>query len=271
MIRIATSATALALLLAPAVAGAHRQWMVPSSTVLSGTDDWVTVDAAVSNELFYFDHQPMRLDAVKAWFPDGSEAKVENGTTGRYRSTFDVHLTQKGTYKIGSANQGIMGSFKVNGTEQRLPRGTRAADVAAAIPAGATDVQLSESAARNEIFVTSGAPTQAVFKPTGQGLELVPVTHPNDVVAGEAARFGFTIDGKPAAGLKLTVMQGGNRYDDSIKPMELTADAQGQVGFTLPKAGMYWLNATAQDANTSVPRATARRLSYVTVIEALQP
>ncbi len=28
--------------------------MMPSSTVLSGDDVWVTVDAAVSNDLFYF-------------------------------------------------------------------------------------------------------------------------------------------------------------------------------------------------------------------------
>ena len=35
---------------------AHRQWVLPSSTVLSAADPWVTVDAAVSNELFYFDH-----------------------------------------------------------------------------------------------------------------------------------------------------------------------------------------------------------------------
>jgi type IV secretory pathway VirJ component len=42
---------------------AHRGWIVPSATVLSGDGAWVTLDAAVSNELFYADHNPMRLDA----------------------------------------------------------------------------------------------------------------------------------------------------------------------------------------------------------------
>ena len=50
-------------------AEAHRQWMLPSSTVLSGQSSWVTVDAAVSNDLFYFEHQPLRLGNVKAWAP----------------------------------------------------------------------------------------------------------------------------------------------------------------------------------------------------------
>ncbi len=45
-------AGALAALMLPAAAQAHRQWMMPSSTTLSGSESWVTVDAAVSNDLF---------------------------------------------------------------------------------------------------------------------------------------------------------------------------------------------------------------------------
>ena len=50
----------LALLAAAAVtmlsasAQAHRTWLLPSATVLSGKAPWVTVDAAVSKDLFYF-------------------------------------------------------------------------------------------------------------------------------------------------------------------------------------------------------------------------
>ncbi|MEL0157283.1 DUF4198 domain-containing protein, partial [Sphingopyxis sp.] len=69
--RLLIAASAALALFAAAPAQAHRQWMLPSSTVLSGDDVWVTVDAAVSNDLFYFEHQPLRLDAAKAWAPDG--------------------------------------------------------------------------------------------------------------------------------------------------------------------------------------------------------
>ena len=64
-------------------------WLLPSATVFSGTDGWVTVDAAVSNDLFFFDHQPLRLDGMKVWQPDGSEGALQNGATGRYRSVFE--------------------------------------------------------------------------------------------------------------------------------------------------------------------------------------
>ena len=96
---------AVAMLLAgliAAPASAHRQWLHPSATVLSGDKAWVTVDAAVSNDLFYFEHMPLRLDNVKVWQPDGSEGKIQNGSTGRYRSVFDVELNQQGTWKIGT-------------------------------------------------------------------------------------------------------------------------------------------------------------------------
>lgn len=265
--KVLAGAAALALISLPSAVQAHRQWMLPSSTIVAGDDVWVTVDAAVSNDLFYFEHQPLRLDNIKAWAPDGSEVKIENGSTGRYRSTFDLHLTQKGTYRIANAGGGLMGSYKENGEEKRLPRGTTAATLASALPAGATDVKLSESWSRNEIFVTSGEPSE--IKASGKGLELVPITHPNDLVAGEEARFRFVIDGKPAAGLEVTVVPGGIRYRDQLNQMDLKTDAEGVVTMTLPEPGHYWLNVVASDKATSDPRATERRLNYVTTLEVL--
>ena len=76
-------AATFATLMTTSAAQAHRQWMLPSSTTLSGADSWVTVDAAVSNDLFYFEHMPMRTDAVAVTQPDGSAGKIENAATGK--------------------------------------------------------------------------------------------------------------------------------------------------------------------------------------------
>jgi uncharacterized GH25 family protein len=262
--------------LAAVPASAHRQWMMPSSTVVSGDDVWVTVDAAVSNDLFYFEHQPMRLDAMKAWAPDGTEAAIENKSTGRYRSTFDVRLTQRGTWRIGSATDMLMGSYELNGKTERLPRGTTAANLAERLPAGATNVKTAEANNRNEIFVTVGEPTTSLFKPTGKGIELAPVTHPNDLFSGEAATFQFLLDCKPAAGLPVTVIPGGIRYRDQLGQMDLTTDAEGKVAVTWPEPGMYWLNVTTpqveqEEGEGGAPPPLARRASYVTTLEVLAP
>lgn len=268
------AATVALAAMAVVPANAHRQWMMPSATVLSGDDVWVTVDAAVSNDLFYFEHQPLRLDTMKAWAPDGTEVQLENKATGRYRSTFDVHLTQKGTWRIASVADMLMGSYDLNGKTERLPRGTTAANLAERIPAGATNVKTAEANSRNEIFVTVGEPTTTLFKPTGKGIELVPVTHPNDLIAGEAATFQFLLDGKPAADLPVTVIPGGIRYRDQLGEIHLKTGADGKVEVTWPEAGMYWLNVTtpqAGEAAEGVPPPIARRASYVTTLEVLAP
>ncbi len=274
---VARLIAAAALVSVPAALSAHRMWMLPSGTVFSDTSGWVTVDAAVSNDLFFFDHQPLRLDGVKVWQPDGSEGVVQNGATGRYRSVFDVRLDKPGTWKIGTQMTAVMGSFKVDGVEKRLGRrgppqpGAPAPITVADIPANATDVKLAETSTRNEIFVTAGAPTTTVFRPTGKGLEFAPVTHPDELVAGETATFRFLVDGKPAPGLKVTIIPGGKRYRNDEGARELSTGADGVLSVTWPAAGMYWLNATLTDAKATTPRATERRMSYVTTLEVLTP
>ncbi|WP_267414398.1 DUF4198 domain-containing protein, partial [Sphingomonas sp. GC_Shp_4] len=141
----------------------------------------------------------------------------------------------------------------------------------AEIPAGATDLKLTETISRNAIFVTAGAPTQAVFKPSNKGLEMVPVTHPDELVSNEPARFRFLIDGKPAGALKVTVVPGGKRYRDSEGAQDLTTGADGVLTIRWPFAGMYWLNVTASDNHPSSPRATQRRMSYTSTLEVLAP
>jgi uncharacterized GH25 family protein len=291
----ALAATIAVGLASPALA--HRQWLLPSQTTFSSDDAWVTVDAAVSNDLFYFEHRPGSIANVKAWAPDGTEVPLENKGSGQYRNTFDVHLTKQGTYRIGSATDMVSGSYDLNGKTERLPRGTTSATLAQAIPAGATNVRTAENSNRNEIYVTVGEPTTTLFKPAGKGIELVPVTHPNDLVAGEAATFQFLLDGKPAADLAVTAIPGGIRYRNTLNQMDLRTGADGKVTITWPTPGMYWLNVTTprprgegegeggmggpggpgggagapggpQGAPAGPPQ---RRASYVTTLEVMAP
>lgn len=291
MTRFSTRLLAAAALVSlPVAVSAHRGWMVPSATVFSGTANYVTVDAASSNDLFFPDHRPSQLNAVKVWAPDGSEGKIENGATGAVRSTFDVKLDKPGTWKIGTMNAMVMGSFKLNGEERRVggrmggggpggpgmasPGGNapRTPPVSVAeIPADATDVKLTESISRNEIYVTADAPSATVFKPSGKGLEFEPVTHPDELVQGETASFRFLIDGKPASGLKVTVVPGGKRYRNDDGARDFTTGADGVAKIDWPAAGLYWINATATDDKPSEPKAQQRRMSYTTTVEVLLP
>jgi hypothetical protein len=139
------------------------------------------------------------------------------------------------------------------------------------IPPEATEIKLTEIVNRVETFVTQGEPTTTVFKPTGRGLELEPITHPNEAASGETSRFRLLIDGKPAAGLKVTVTPGGDRYREDSGTIELTTGADGVVAIKWPTAGMMWLGAAAADTHAAEPRAQTRRMSYAATIEVATP
>ncbi|WP_159981960.1 MULTISPECIES: DUF4198 domain-containing protein [unclassified Novosphingobium] len=282
---------------------AHRMWLLPSTTTLAGTNEYVTVDAAVSNDLFYPDHMPMDPAQVSVWAPDGSEGKLENASKGRYRGTFDVAINKPGTWKIGMNRSSIGGTFKVGTEEWRVggrgrPAGPPGAPGAggpgaggpgaggpggaggqpprmvatvADIPANATAIKLSESQTSYAIYVSSDAPTKGVLTPTGKGLEFDPITHPDALVSDEEAQFRFLIDGKPAAGVKVTVIPGGKKYREAEDAQELTTGADGVLRIKWPVAGMYWMSASAEDNKPSDKRAQTRRMSFTSTLEVVAP
>lgn len=263
---LCAAAALTAMLAAPIAAQAHRQWMLPSMTVLSGNDPWVTVDAAVSNDLFVFEHVPMRLDGLVITGPDGAAVAHQNAATGKYRSTFDVQLSKPGTYRIASVGDGVMASYKLAG-EQKRWRGT-VANLATAIPAGATDVRIVHSQRRIETFATVGEPTTEALTPTGKGLELAAVTHPNDLFAGETAQFRLLLDGQPAAGVEVTVIRGAGRYRDDPGEMKLTTAADGLLEINWEEPGMYWMEAEVRGGKSSIEGAE-RMAVYVGTLEVL--
>ena len=256
---------ALAALALPISAQAHRAWLAPTSTVLSGTDAWVGFDAGMSNGVFIPDHAAMNLAGLVITAPDGSIAQPENMVRAHYRSSFDLHLTQPGTWKVANVMSGVTATWKENGEEKRW-RG-QAAEFPAAIPAGATDVVATRTSNRIETFVTLGAPTDTVFDNPADGLVMIPVTHPNDLVADEPATFKLSIDGLPAAGVEVTVARGGTRYRDAPEEMTVTTGPDGAFTVTWPEPGMYWLNASVR--TPAQGETIAASAQYVAVMEVL--
>lgn len=245
-------------------AQAHRRWLLPTMTVFSGESATVSVDAAISNQLFVFEHHGMALDDLTVTGPDGQPVKPKILGAGDLRSVFDVPLAKQGTYRIAVVSQGLAGSYELGGQRQRW-WGSKA-DLAK-LPAGATDLRISDTVSRTETFVTLGVPNDTALKPNGHGLEMVPVTSPGDLAAGEPATIRFLLDGQPAAGLKVAFVQGGTRYRNADDAQELTTDARGEVVLTARAAGMYYLEAShAVEGKDGQP---GRRVSYSAVLEFL--
>ncbi len=238
---------------------AHRRWLLPSATVLSGEEETVSVDAASSNGLFYFEHRASGLDDLVVTDPEGATVEANIIGSGAYRSVFDVPLKKQGTYRIALASEGVFGSYMLNGERQRV-RGANPE-----IPEGATEVNINPVSSRVETFVTLGAPNETALQATGKGLELLPVTHPNDLVVGEAAQLKFVLDGAPVAGLEVEFVKGDTRYRDDAGIRTFTTDADGMIEVSVDEPGMYYLEAS-QGPERGEP---GRRASYVAVLEFL--
>jgi uncharacterized GH25 family protein len=256
-------------------AHAHKPWLLPSSSqVEAGRDGtaWVTVDAAISEGLFDIDHQPLKLDGIDITGPDGAKVAMENVNNGKLRNTFDLKLVKTGTYKIALVSQSVFGSYKDKEGNVKRFRGTEES-LAKDVPADATEVKLSRTDSRLETYVSNGDASKEVLKTTGKGLELVAVTHPTELRAGEKATFRFLLDGKPAANQGVSLIPGGVKYRGTLGEIRKTTDANGELTFVLPAAGAYMVSSSWPAAAPQVPgqppQMPARRATYAAVLEIL--
>jgi len=260
--RMLRTALLLALAAVSGAASAHRPWLLPSTT-LADEEPYVTVDAAVSEHLFDFDHVPLKLDGLAIVGPDGKPRTPENVLTGRLRTTFDLKVAEPGTYRISLFNDSAIVSYKVGGEMKRW-RGPLA-DAARQVPAGAQDAKTMHLQTRIETFVSAQKAGGQPFPLQGSGLELEPLTNPTDLHSGDAVRWRFLIDGKPAVNLPVSLVPGGVRFRGTLGELRYSTDAQGELKIALPTPGMYLLSASFGDPQS----AQARRASYAATIEIL--
>lgn len=259
-------ALAVAHLLAlPLLAQAHRSFLVPSSTVLSPTaHQWVSVDAARGNDLFFFNHNALPLEGLQIISPAGAAVNPAKLERFQYKAVFEWQLTTPGTWRAAVVNDGLRVQWQDKGQSKRW--NGPAADFAQSVPVNAENLSVNEVASRVETFVTMGKPTP--LTPSGKGLEVRYDTHPNYLVKGEPATLTFLQDGQPASKLKVSILPGAARYRDGTQQMNLMTDEQGSVQIHWPSAGMYWINAATKVAATS-PKAKQKTLTYAATLEVL--
>lgn len=263
---------AIALAAVSLSAAAHRPWLLPQATNIEGKEGYVTIDGAISEGLFDIDHMALKLDSATVTDPDGVVTPVPTPLMGRQRSSVDLKLTKNGTYKIAMVTKSVMGSYKDAAGEVKRFRGSEE-DFAKNVPAGANGLRTVRSHARLETFVTLNRASAGALKPSGVGLEMVPVTNPTDMRTGETAKWRFQLDGKPLPNFAFSFTPGGVRYRGVLGEQRLTTDAKGEASLKLPAAGMYWLHAgypvSAEKGMPEDGPADTSRYSYAATLEIL--
>ena len=264
---------AIALATLSLSASAHRGWLYPQATHVEGKEAWVTIDGAISEGLFDIDHVALKLDDATVIDPDGVSTPRAQERDGQAAQQLRPEDGQGRYLQNSLVTQNIMGSYKDKaGGELKRFRGTEAT-LANDVPADAQDVKTVRTHARLETFVSANKQSTGAFKPTGVGLEMIPVTHPTDLRPGETATWRFQLDGKPLPKFAFSLTPGGVRYRGVLGEVRLVTDAKGEVSVKLPAAGMYWLHAgfpvTSEKNVPADAPADLRRFSYAATLEIL--
>jgi hypothetical protein len=252
---IACAAGLLLALSLPQAAQAHKSWLLPHASLLEGRSNVVVVDAAVSEDLFEFE-RALELGQVQATGPDGRPVAVEPVVKARHRSSFEVALNQPGTYRISNHQETMLVSYR-QGNETKRWRG-KPEDRAAQLPADAQIIGVSLMHGRQETFVSKdGAGAAVPAPPSTAGLNLLALDPVTDLSSGDTTRFVLLSDGRPAAGVNVTLVRAGNRYRYALGEETFKTNERGEFSVVWREGGRHWLGASHGDARPAPVAAGA--------------
>lgn len=222
-------------LLSTSWASAHTPFLAPVSFE-PAHDQWVSLDAGFA-EVFFQSDVAFDNGKFQVLTPSGqwqSPARYEEFKT---RSLVEHQLTEKGTYRFttGSRLGAVFRFYELDGKR----KATR--DANEVLPQGAKLVDHYQSVTLAETYVTYDKPTTAALKPYGKGLEIVPVSHPSDIYAGDKFKLKILFDGKPVAGKEVSafIAQDGNEHEKARATTN--TNAQGEAEFLFAGPGLYLL------------------------------
>lgn len=268
-------AAGLAILLAVTMAAeaalaAHMPYVKP--TTFAPRRDFITFEAAMSADVFFAPDFPIRGDGdFWATGPSGVPVKAVAATVHKEFAVAEAALPGPGTYRLSTGDRPGRSSkwARIDGEWTMIrPAGAPGASRGieeSAVPAGA-ETMVAQSYIRAETYVTRGAPDRGALKPSGQGVEIEPLTHPNELFVGEAFRFKLLSDGGPAAEAPFAIYRSGDVHAERRYTFAGKTDAAGAASVTFDQAGIYVLIASypprTPGSNVPLPRTTTYSLTF---------
>ncbi|MGF1727872.1 DUF4198 domain-containing protein [Photobacterium nomapromontoriensis] len=255
-----------------ATANAHPRWILPSHfTVSKDGGDWLTFDVTASHGTFVFD-KPAGSETGEIIMPDGRVQYPSYVTKGKRRSVFDFYFEEEGTHKVRVNNvPTYYTQYKAGRRDTVKWAKAHKAERDDVLPMKSRDVVTQVSFTRAETYVTVGKPTSKAFELEGKYLELIPKTHPADIVEGEEVQFQFFFNGKPQSGVTAEITREGTLYRNHQEQIDVVSDKDGMVSFTPEQAGRWLMKANYKgdlENNALADRASVNvHLSFEAVLQ----
>lgn len=163
--------------------------------------------------------------------PDGADGFFSLVEVTGTATRLGTQLYKEGTYRFTTGEQlgPVANMVGVDGGWRQLQAGET-------VPEGAPTTTL-QTVTVADVYVTLGAPNRTAVDRTIGRLALQPVTHPNQVLAGQGFQVRATFDGAPFANAALVLYKAGEPENDLDR--FATTDASGNATFTLEGPGEY--------------------------------
>lgn len=230
------------------VANAHTRWILPSHfTISKEGGEWVTFDVTAGNATFAFD-KPAGAETAQVTMPDGRQERPNFVLRGKRRSVFDFEFVEEGTHKVAINNvPSYYTRYKAGRRDTTKRIRANKVERATLLPEESRDIETAIMFTRAESYITVGKPSEQAFQLEGKYLELMPITHPSDIVAETPATVQFYFNGKAQAGVKVVIIRDGEKYRNQQEQIDVVSDEKGMITFTPKTAGRYLLVAKHQD------------------------
>ena len=221
-----------------------------------------------------FRAHPLRLDNLRILAPDGStrDGGEHQSNAAAIGSTVRCSSSQAARHLQGGGGQQWCLRFAQGGRTSQSACAATAEKYRAGHPGKRRRMCASPDAGPDrDLRHLRASRTTRRSSPTGSGLELVPVTHPNDLVAGEEATFTPALDGKPAPQSRCRVMPGGIRYRDKLGDTKVKTDETAPSPSPGRRPACTGWKRVVQDDKSPVKDVKQRRAGYAATLEVLPP
>lgn len=254
------------------IANAHPRWVLPSHfTVSKEGGDWLTFDVTAANGTFVFD-KPAGSDSAEIIMPDGRKERPNFVVRGKRRSMFDFYFQEQGTHKVQINNQPTYYTQYKAGHSDTVKRlRANKSERGSQLPEAARDIKTIISYTRAETYITVGKPSEKASALEGKYLELMPITHPSDIVAQEPVTLQFYFNGEPQQGVSAEITREGTLYRNHQQQIDVVSDEKGFVTFTPTIAGRYILKASHKGELVDNPLADMMAANVHFTFEAVLP
>lgn len=199
-----------------------------------------------------FTEQPFQADfamnvpVFTMIMPDGTNEGIYPTALTKAAAYLTPEITQEGTYRFSTGMRVGPLYNAIEGEKERL----YFADEMKTAKGKRVTMQYYSNA---DVYVSNGKPN---YKPTilGKGVEIIPMTSPNELFLSKDLKVQVLLDGKPAPKSRIVVVydnehyqfhRQGDLYDvDNIRKNNIYTDENGIATFTPDKAGLVMLFVT---------------------------